>query len=365
MKTLLATTGFILICSFSSQAQCHQTGPNTPGDFENENASGSFPFINTGLALGSDNARSTATSLIGLVSGETQFLTATDCGFSIPLTATICGITVELEKSAGNIGVFTSVTDHNLQLLKGGTAVGNNLAADGDWPGGDQYYSYGGSSELWGTTWTPAEINDDDFGLRFSASINGTLGLLPSARIDHVRISVHYLDPLPVRLRAFQLIPLTKGIELKWTTDGNDEPMQYRIQRSREGQHWATLAQVEGRLAPGTLDYRSVDLPASGRYYYRVALINQEGKLHYYSPVRQFAGAMETDLQIWPNPANDYIWINTSNTHQVAIINTLGIPQTIAMQQIGTNQSRGDISHLPPGMYIEIMDGKVGKFVKN
>lgn len=364
MKTLLATTGFILICSFSSPAQCHQTGPNTPGDFENDNASGSFPFINTGLALGSDNARSTATSLIGLVSGETQFLTATDCGFSIPLTATICGITVELEKSAGNIGVFTSVTDHNLQLLKGGTAVGNNLAADGDWPGGDQYYSYGGSSELWGTTWTPAEINDDDFGLRFSASINGTLGLLPSARIDHVRISVHYLDPLPVRLRAFQLIPLTKGIELKWTTDGNDEPMQYRIQRSREGQHWATFAQVEGRLAPGTLDYRYVDLPASGKYY-RLALYNREGKLHSYSPVRQYARGMEPDLQVWPNPSQEYIWINSTETVQLAIYNALGIRQQVQVQSYGNNLSRALVSHLQKGMYVLMADGKLGSFVKN
>ncbi|MEZ6033541.1 MAG: hypothetical protein R3C17_10645 [Planctomycetaceae bacterium] len=50
--------------------------------------------------------------------------------------------------------------------------------------------TYGGSDDLWSTTWTPADINDSRFGLKFQAQLWGTQSR--TAYVDCVYISVDY-----------------------------------------------------------------------------------------------------------------------------------------------------------------------------
>ena len=64
---------------------------------------------------------------------------------------------------------------------------GNTLTS---WPATEQYISHGGSSDLWGLTWTVAQINASDFGVSIKAE-----GIDPSGgdgTIDAVRITVYY-----------------------------------------------------------------------------------------------------------------------------------------------------------------------------
>lgn len=120
--------------------------------------------------------------------GVSGGLYGTDCGFAIPTGATIDGIVFDMA-CYGDGGPY----DHTVRLTKtAGTAVGDNKAlgsgsrwdTGGTWP----YRSYGSSSDLWGTTWTVAEINASGFGAIIYYQ-GGGFGF-----VDAFRLTVYYTE---------------------------------------------------------------------------------------------------------------------------------------------------------------------------
>lgn len=120
---------------------------------------------------------------------STQQMNVTAFGFSIPSDATINGITAEYEAKSDDVSdAFISETI--IQLMKINVSVGTNKAVN-TITQTEQYYSHGGASDLWGTTWTPADINNAGFGLAIKhSSADDTNTIIVS--VDHVRITVTY-----------------------------------------------------------------------------------------------------------------------------------------------------------------------------
>jgi hypothetical protein len=189
---------FVLSTNRYAQGQCIASGPNSPAASSSVSFSGSdYTFDNPMNTLNDDNNFSEASSVFSLFNKQTEYLQAKDFGFSIPTGATICGIEVSVIKSATNVLLnLATVKDYNVRIIKNNTLPGTNLA-DGttQWSSSETYSTYGGVNELWGTSWSPTDINSSDFGISFSAEIETTASLFPSARIDHISITVYYLDP--------------------------------------------------------------------------------------------------------------------------------------------------------------------------
>jgi len=82
--------------------------------------------------------------------------------------------------------------DNTVQLLKAGSPVGSNKAGASTWSTTSTTVNYGSSSDLWGTTWTPADLNATTFGLRFAAKNLGAGSA--TASLDWVSITVTYDD---------------------------------------------------------------------------------------------------------------------------------------------------------------------------
>jgi hypothetical protein len=142
--------------------------------------------------LASDNQYATA-SHCDCCDQNTQCLFVTSFGFSIPLTATINGIVAEVEKRSSANG---QMQDNPVMILKNGMETGTTHALPGNWGYTDQYYTYGNSTDLWGATWAPSDINNSGFGLGF-ASISYTCfgnNQPVTSYIDHVRNTVYYTD---------------------------------------------------------------------------------------------------------------------------------------------------------------------------
>ena len=81
--------------------------------------------------------------------------------------------------------------DADLYLLKAGAIVGTNHASATKWPTEMTAAAYGGAADLWGTTWTPAEINAAGFGLSLSA-LNTHPAQNRTATVDYMQITVTY-----------------------------------------------------------------------------------------------------------------------------------------------------------------------------
>lgn len=150
--------------------------------------SGSPAWSNPNNALSGADADARATCGI-TASGTSGTLTVGTFGFAIPGGSTIDGIAVAIERrsTTGNV-----INDSSIRLTKSGTATGDNKNSATFWPlNTDSTANYGGAADLWGTTWSVAEINDAGFGVAIVAA-NTDAGATRSAQVDHVTITVTY-----------------------------------------------------------------------------------------------------------------------------------------------------------------------------
>ena len=117
---------------------------------------------------------------------DSNYLKATNFGFTIPSGATIDGIVVEVEKyDFSNSGLV----DARVRIVKGGTVGSTDLSSGATWPFVPAYVTHGSSSNLWGDTWTHSDVNASNFGVVLSVHSPITSAL---ALVDHVRITVYY-----------------------------------------------------------------------------------------------------------------------------------------------------------------------------
>lgn len=117
----------------------------------------------------------------------TKYLKLTNFGFSLPTDAVITGIRVDVRKSGGT---FSSIQDNSIKIVKGGVISGTEKSTGSTWPTSLSYTTYGGSGDLWGSTWTYGDINSTGFGVVISAKSTGSLTV--NSNIDNVRIRVYY-----------------------------------------------------------------------------------------------------------------------------------------------------------------------------
>lgn len=198
MKKILLLA-FALNCFIRtmSYGQCFIAGPKDGNAFTGNVLPGDQPWINPGNAKTSNGSYAKSGFVLDLLSVmPTRYLVASDYQFNIPANATIKGIQVDIQQLSDGINLLATISDEGVRLRKGGAFVGANKASSHFWPiFNSSYHTYGGLNDLWGTTWTPADINSPGFGVGISAQLSGLLMLLPSANVDHMRITVNYSVP--------------------------------------------------------------------------------------------------------------------------------------------------------------------------
>ncbi len=153
-------------------------GPNAAGT-----GSG---YTNSGNITADDS--SYATALVTLASPSV--LSATNFGFSIPSGATINGVTATVKRKVNS----TTGTPHSqiVQLIKGGTAQGNNNADTGvTLPTTEGTVTYGSGSDMWGLTLTDTDVNASNFGLKYTA-IRASGKVAPTLSINYITITIDY-----------------------------------------------------------------------------------------------------------------------------------------------------------------------------
>lgn len=127
--------------------------------------------------------------------------------FAIPDDATIDGI--EIVASAYMDGPGTAV-DYEARIRRNGTLLATNRAVGTSITGSDVDYVYGGPSDLWDSTWTPAIINASDFGAAVAWDITGTGGDT-YVYVDAIGIRVYYTVP-PIDLVVLRNHRMLQGM---------------------------------------------------------------------------------------------------------------------------------------------------------
>lgn len=158
-----------------------------PGTGADDATVGTVAWTNLGNIFTSDGSYASATLSTTTVS---HYLKATNFGFAVPAGATITGVAVEVRRyNAG--GGLVGCNDSSVKLVKGGSITGTEHSAGSVWALSPQTVSYGGSTDLWGTTLSVADVNGATFGVVVSAvATGGVTSAIPS--VDYAKITVYY-----------------------------------------------------------------------------------------------------------------------------------------------------------------------------
>lgn len=137
------------------------------------------------------NDGSYATVTLGGASDPSNLVKVSNFNFTIPTSAVINGITVEISRKVNNT---EQTADNEVKLIKAGTVQTTNKASATNYTTSDVVATYGGPADLWGTTWTPSDINNIGFGNAFSCMIITSPSRIVSS--DFIRITVNYTDTI-------------------------------------------------------------------------------------------------------------------------------------------------------------------------
>jgi hypothetical protein len=370
-KTHLVFITAILIATPSLiQAQCTSTGARGAGTATSLSFGGSdFNFNSINNIFSSDNNYASSTGLLTLFNGKTEYLQATNFGFSIPQTAIVCGIVAEVEKSATGIGTvlgigLSYVSDYSVRLVRNGVVTGNNKATSSHWTSSETHHSYGGSSDIWGVAWTPGDINASNFGIAFSAGINGLLMLIPNVRIDHIRITVYYMvTTLPVNLTYFNATAKENNTALiEWNTPPDKNHISYLAQRSRNGQQWETVeGDIHQSYRAGRLMYFMEDRQAyTGASFYRLRLASASGEISF-SAIRLIQIENSIPIKAYPNPFIDRIVISGYDQKEKIWLTDM---KGRLIHVPNSNSGLLNLHFLHPGLYLLHTRNKVLKIQK-
>lgn len=249
-----------------------------------------------------------------------------------------------------------------------GLEVGNNKAVipanslPNAWPDTDTYQMYGGPSDLWGTTWTPADINSPDFGFSFQADAENSI-----ASIDHVRTTVYYSVPLGVTCQSFTLTQVNEGIVSSFTTNIDDNK-NYQFTLEKAGID-LNFKPVDSVLAINRNTIHNLSIadtkPYSGINYYRIRMNEENQTFSGYSSAQQIMFDREQiNILVYPNPAHEHIVIESAQSITSAIISDItGKQSTLKITSIDTNKFK--LENLPiKGIYTLIVNTNEGTISK-
>ena len=119
---------------------------------------------------------------------------------------------------------------------------------------------------------------------------------------------------LPVTLTSFEARVLgNKSVKIIWKTDEESGINYYEIERSTDGANFTDIGKVISRNSTTPAEYSGEDIsPAIGNNYYRLKIVNQDGKIEYSKIVKvKFKGSFTDNLQL-TRQGNDLLINNQS-----------------------------------------------------
>lgn len=184
------------------KAPCEEA-VRSPSDFAPAAVQVRLPTSGISVAVGSEISWQTVNNIVQIGSHSalifplsagqfTGFLAGQGYGFSIPSGATILGVEVEMHWYDSNFNGGDHAKQDQIRLWHNGSPIGNNKSTYADIPICGCFTTFGGPTDLWGATLTPAIVNSSTFGAAFKAYHVDTGLTGSSIDIDAIRIRVYY-----------------------------------------------------------------------------------------------------------------------------------------------------------------------------
>jgi hypothetical protein len=212
-----------------------------------------------------------------------------------------------------------------------------------------------------------ASANNDPADIGGVYIRQGGATLASNVTIDGIRIGTAWSTVVPVELTSFTANAINNDVVLNWSTATEINNSGFEVQRTFEGNEFATIGFVPGHgTTTEARSYRFVDAGLSaGSYTYRLKQVDFNGTFSYSDIVNvDVIGPLQFELaQNYPNPFNPSTTINfsipQSSNVTLKIFNTLG--QEVATlvnenMESGVHTINFDASALNSGIYFYRLD---------
>ncbi len=167
--------------------------------------------------------------------------------------------------------------------------------------------------------------------------------------------------PLQAQLISFSGRIVNQNAELKWTTTAENEPLNFDVEKSRDGMSFFVISTLQGHNDPSLEEntYSFTDpSPLAGKVFYRIKMKNITGRSTY-SRTIQFSpdpGILSFISVI--NPFDNELWFEINSIHSCKLVAELIDPSGKTVMnnffEVGTGISRllmPDTKKLPAGLY--------------
>ncbi|WP_460622967.1 T9SS type A sorting domain-containing protein [Hymenobacter tenuis] len=211
-----------------------------------------------------------------------------------------------------------------------------------------------------GTEWISGGRSSYTSATTTDAYVSGTLTSAPVSALGAFTLGSTDIsgsqNPLPVTLLGFRAERQNEGVRLHWTTATELANAYFQVQRSTDGQHFATLTTLAGQGTSQTAHtYAWYDgLVPSGALYYRLRQVDADGTSNFSSVV--VLRAAPEAITVYPNPVQGQLAFQTSVANvPYRVVNLFG--QTLLDGKTSAGANTVEVHHLPAGAYYLLVHG--------
>ena len=166
------------------------------------------------------------------------------------------------------------------------------------------------------------------------------------------------LGALPVVLVGFDAVKQGNSVNITWSTQQEFNTNFFQVERSFDGANYQAIAKVAAAgnsTTPRSYSYAD-GAPARGIAYYRVRIVDLDGKVGFTTVKAIRAVANTAKVSVYPNPAISVANVVVNNTDNQAfslnVFNRNGQLVSQKRASAGTTAVALEVSALPAGDYI-------------
>jgi len=167
--------------------------------------------------------------------------------------------------------------------------------------------------------------------------------------------AVNNATTLPLMIIDFTAKAEKNRSRIEWTTANERDVIRFEIERSIDGANYSKFAATNATNEPEGEYLVYDEHPVEGLNYYRLSEIDANGQRTYHGvrTVRFETINESMHLSIFPNPANDVVYVQLSGTTLVnAILRLTDVNgKIIATKAFNENNTSFDLTNLATGLY--------------
>ncbi len=149
---------------------------------------------------------------------------------------------------------------------------------------------------------------------------------------------------------------------LNWETASEVNTNTFEVQQLISDNLFKTIAIIRAKNKAATYSFIN-DSPPINTNYYRLKINDFDGKTTFSKTISLENNKLIKQLNVYPNPANEVLFIENAERKNVQILNVLG--QIVTSFYPTNNQFLITINELKSGVYFVKTDNEIVRFIKN